>query len=135
MRRNLRFRMAIGVLLVTAWSSSIGCTHNYYYTGAGPGPCSPTVVGGPVVAEPSTSYGAICETPAGSTVITTRPSTSGGTIQVPVVNSSARPKVVVSEPAGYGTTRNGNKFGWRRSDPENIANVKVEGAYDETINR
>ncbi len=133
MRRDPRLRNAIGTLLVAAWSSAIGCTHNYYYTGTGP--CSPTVSGTPVVAEPSSTYGAICDPPNGSSIVTTRPSTGSGTVQVPVVNSTARPKVVVSEPAGPGTSRNGTKFGWRRSDPENIANVKVEGAYDDTINR
>ncbi len=132
MRRSPRLRMAIGAMLVVATTALTGCTHNHYYTGAGQ--CPPTLVGGGgVVAEPSSSYGAICDVPPGSTVVTTRPPSAAGTVQVPIVSSVDRPKLVTSEPTGVPYNRSSSRFGWRRTDPENIANVKIDGAYDETI--
>lgn len=129
MSRKPRLRIAIAATLVAVVCPASGCTHNHYYTGAGP--CAPTLVGGTLVAEPSASYGAICDVPGESSGVSTKTTNGSGVVQVPASSSAARPKVVVSEPTG--STRSTSKFGWRKSDPENIANVKVDGAYDETI--
>ena len=131
MSRKPRLRLAIAATLVAVVCPATGCTHNYYYSGAGP--CAPMAVGGTaVLAEPSARYGAICDVPGEPSTVVTRTTNGSGVVEVPLSSSSARPKVVTSEPMGS-NGRYSSRLGWRKSDPENIANLKVEGAYDETV--
>lgn len=116
--RRARFPRMVALIIL---AGGAGCTHNYYYG---------TTV--PLCTEPETvRVGSVCDVPGqvvggrvlpGRTVIT----------QVAPPRSS---RVVISEPRG-GPPAGGSRLGWRRSDPESLATISVEGSLDdETLNR
>ena len=134
MRHARTSRAVLGGMLALTAAASTGCTHNYYYSGSGPGPCAPTtVIPGTVGTLPSTrdantySYGEVCDVPTqvyggASSAVGTPISTA------PILSANRPPRVVVSEP-----TRGGSRFGaWRPMDPEsNLATTRVQGGLDD----
>lgn len=125
MRHSRLTNSVFGSLLVSCWLTASGCTHNYYCTTPGSGPCAPmTVVPGATASNVQT-YGEICEVPTqvvgGGTVVAGTPLTT-----TPALGGARPPRVVLSDPAGRG------RGPWRRTDPESsLATTRVEGALDD----
>ena len=113
-------RVFLSICLVGWAGMQAGCCQYY---------CTPQPGCGPVAAQAGVvRYGAVCEAPEGGTVISQAPART----QSSPIRDAPRPRVVVSEPSG----RLAGAGGWHRSDPENFATTRLEGAIeDETRNR
>ena len=132
MRQAWIARIALGILLATGGMTSTGCTHNYYYTTPGAGPCAPVTVlpGSTASASTVPSYGEICDVPTqvigGGTIVAGAPLMTS-----PALGGARPPRVVLSDSPGR------SRGPWRRTDPDSsLATTRVEGALDDsTITR
>ncbi len=122
MRRRLK-RLAL-VPLALGLAGSMGCTHHHYYY-AQPGavgvpagvvtqPCPPGTTQGVTTISTAPVVGSVCDDPAvkGGTVVTTVP-------------PNGQPVYTYSYPSN--PFKRG--FGWKSAQPQNVATLKVEGAY------
>ena len=122
MRHARTQRVGLTLVLGAAlWTTSAGCTHNYYY-GAVPSACAPATV-----APSSASYGSVCEIPThvvgGATTVVSSPYV----LSTPILTGPRPPRIVLSEP------NVNTRPSWRRGDPDSgLATTRVEGALDDS---
>ena len=125
MRRARTQRVGLTLVLGAAlWTTSAGCTHNYYY-GAVPAGCAPSTT----LTPSSVSSNTVCEVPThvvgGATTVVSSPYV----LSTPVLTGPRPPRIVLSEP------NVNTRPSWRRGDPDSgsgLATTRVEGALDDS---